>query len=553
MSRILVLETTGCLTYGIVARSGFNGSLVCSAPAMSSAADFTTAVGQVLEQLRSQTKTRLPKTAVLITPSAVSDLLVLPVDPRNPRSRQQMNELVRWEFEEVYVRQSDMWSLGALLQGKGYVSQQQRHALETDATSGQRRVSLADAYRSTVTKEQFEECLAMQELLMAMDDELLLGWIAQSNTPEDGRYAWYCAGTGDQLRSQWVKALEKHNITCSWIYPQLGACLPLVDDQPQGLLVDIRQEQFGMFQLTNGHLNSVSTEPCLHGMAEPNAVALSVAKFINPDTQVIHLSAPSDQLESIADALKLSLATVQIKNISITDSLAKDQDCPRPVLASLEGVARHALKLCRPNALVKIEGHPPRPAMWKNRQLWPWAIIVLLIVAAVGIETYTRVQTRVAKVALEDLDIEFDYRLRIQNEAREMRSQIQRLEKQYADKQLELDQLLHRADILNNVVISRQKSVPGVLQAIGNAVVDGVVLDLLEESKDRANFYLEGWSLKDTQGQQFAKRLNENLARWKYEVGSFELSRGKGRYGIDGFNLKIRLVKKNTTVDGGQR
>lgn len=516
---------------------------------MSSAVDFATAVGEVLEQLRAQTNTKLPKKAVLVTPSAVNDLLVLPVDPRNPRPRPQMNELVRWEFEEVYVRQSDMWSLGALLQGKGYVSPQQRRELEADATLGQRRVSVTDAYRSTVTPEQLEECLAMQELLLATDDELVLGWTAQSTTPEDGRFPWFCAGTGDGLRSQWVKALKKHDVTCSWVYSQLGACLPLMDDPPEGLLVDIRQEQFGLFQITNGQLDSVSTGPCLHGTAEPDTVAITVAKFMNPDIRVIHVSAPVDQLDLISDALRKMLRTVEVKSIPITDSQTQDENCPRSVLASLEGVARHAQKLCRSNALVRIEAQPPRPAMWKNRELWPWAIIVLLIVAIAGIETYTRYQTRVAKVALEDLDIEFDYRLRIQNQAREMRAQIMRLEKVSADKQHELDQLLHRIDILNNVVLYRQQLVPGLLQAIGDAVTDGVVLDMLEESNDRSGFQLEGWAMKDTQGQQFAKRLNENLAPWKYVVGSFELSRGKGRYGIKGFNLKARLIKKSSVME----
>ncbi len=119
------------------------------------------------------------------------------------------------------------------------------------------------------------------------------------------------------------------------------------------------------------------------------------------------------------------------------------------------------------------------------------------------------------------------------------------------DKQLELDRLLRRIDILNNVVIYRQKLIPGLLEAIGDAGTQGVVLDMLEENKDRSGFYLEGWAMKDTLAQQFAKRLNQNLVPWKYAVGGFELSRGKGRYGIDGFNLKVRLTPKTDVEQPG--
>ncbi|HAI13027.1 MAG TPA: hypothetical protein DCM28_15075 [Phycisphaerales bacterium] len=539
------------MTYGMVAQSGPKGSLICSAPVMSSAVDFATAVGDVLQELRSQTKKSLPKSAVLVASWAVSELLVLPVDPSTPRPRSQMNELVRWEFEEVYAQQSDLWSLGALMQGKGYVSPQQRRELETGESSGHRRVSVADAYRKTVSTDQFEECLSLQERLMATEDELALGWAAQSPTHENGRFAWLCAGAGSQTRSQWVKALKKHRVTCSWIYPQMGASLPLIDGLSDALMVDIRQEQFGLFQMINGQLDSVSTGPCLYGQAEPDTVALAVAKFMNPDIRVVHVSAPMEQFEQISEAISKMLKTVQVKSVVLSSPEASQKQCPRPVLASLEGVARHALKLSQTNAVVRIEGQPPRPALWKNPSVWPWAIIALLIISLTSVEVYTRIEARATEVALEDLDIEFDYRLRIQNEAREMRAQIQRLEKVQVDKQLELDRLLRRIDILNNVVIYRQKLIPGLLEAIGDAGTQGVVLDMLEENKDRSGFYLEGWAMKDTLAQQFAKRLNQNLVPWKYAVGGFELSRGKGRYGIDGFNLKVRLTPKTDVEQPG--
>ncbi|MFG0250116.1 MAG: hypothetical protein ACF8OB_14605 [Phycisphaeraceae bacterium JB051] len=551
MARILVLETTGCLTYGIVAQSGSKGTLRCSAPAMSAASDISAAVNEVLDQLREQTKRKLPSSAVLVSSSAVSDLLFLPVAPRNPRPREQMNELIRWEFEEVYVRQSDMWSLGALLQGKGHITADQRRQIEAGDVAGSRRVSVADAYRSTVSSQQFQDALALQESLVATDDELALGWCAQSQNAEDGRYAWHCAGIGISLRSQWVKALKNRNITCNWVYPQLGAALPLMDTQTDGLLIDIQQEIFGLYQIVNGHVDSITTQPCLHGMPEPDTVALAVAKFMQPDTQVVHVLADDAAYASIEHALVKMLRSIKVQRIELPQPPVESSPCPTSVLASMQGAAMHALKQCPVNRLPRIEAQPPKPAAWKNRELWPWAIIALMIIAFGCLETYTRFEAHEKEIALEDLDIEYEYRLRLQKEAQEMRSQIHNMEKVHEAKLRELDQLHHRINVLNNIVLNRQKLVPGLLQAVGNAVTQGVVLDRLEESKDRSGMTLEGWAMKDTNAQQFAKRLNQNLAQWNYVVGTFELSRGKGRYGIDGFNLKARLIRKSETNKEG--
>jgi hypothetical protein len=478
-----------------------------------------------------------------------------------------MSELVRWEFEEVLVRQNDIWSLGALLQGRGYVNPQQRRELETVTTSGQDRGSVVDAYRNIVTTEQLDECLAMQETLTATDDELVMGWNPQSNISEEGRFAWYCAGTGDGIRAHWAQAFKKHGVFCSWIYPQLGAGFPLMDfgkatsrgfknkiaarvTREGRLLVDIRQEQFGLFQGMNGRLDSMSIQPCPYGTAEPKSVADAAAKFIHPNTRVVYVSAPLDHLEPISGALQQVLGGTEIMSIPVIEPDAKGQFCPRPVLTSLQGVARHALKLCGPDMLVRIKAQPPKPPIWKSREFWPWAIIVLLIVILSGIETFLRVQTEKNDWNRELEDIKLSDMALLRNEARETRTEIMRLEKVLAEKERELNEKSRRKDVLNDVIRYRQELVPGLLQAISEAVPGEVQLDLLEESDDRSGFYLEGWAFRDTAGQIFADQLNDKLAPWNYKVADWQLSRSKRRFGIEGFILKGRLIKTDARVEG---
>ncbi|OAM90563.1 hypothetical protein AW736_07160 [Termitidicoccus mucosus] len=551
---LLVFETTGFCLYGIVARRGVGGSLACSAPAMSAAPDFAAAVGEVLEQLRAQTKRRLPGKAALITPSAAGELLLLPVDPKSPKPRAQMRELVRWEFEEVFVRQNDIWPLGALLQGRSHVTPEQRRELETAAASARDRGTLLNAYRELVSREQLEECLAMQEPLTAMDDELAIGWSPQPGADEEGRFAWYCAGIGDGLRTQWVQAFKKHGVFCGWIYPQLGAGFPLVVAGRDGrLLVDIRQEQFGLFQGAGGRLDSISIRSCPHGMAEPDAVAADAAKCIHPGTRVVYVSAPPEGLDPVIGALKQALGEAEIRPLPLpppdASGVGAAPGCPPTVSASLEGVARHALRLCGPGLLARIEAQPPRPPLWKSRGFWPWAIIALVLVAMAGTELFLRVQAGRKEWALELMDIEYERQLQIKNEAVKTQTEIKHLEKVFAEKEHELMEKKRRMEVLNNVILRRQKLVPGLLEAISEAIPGEVMMDLLVENNDGSGFSLEGWALRDTEGQRFGNLLNEKLAPWNYKVGDIRLSRGKGRSGIEGFILKVRLVK--TDAPGG--
>jgi hypothetical protein len=546
---LLVFETTGFCLYCTVAKCGLGGALVCDAPVMSDAPDFATAIGEVLEQLRERHK-RLPKAAVLVTPSAMAELLQLPVDPKKTRPRAQMKELVRWEFEEIFVQQNDIWSLGALLQGRGYVTAEQRHELESAATSGRDHGSLVNAYRDLVTREQLEECLTMQEPLMAMDDDLVVGWSPTSGDSDEGRFAWYCAGTSDGLRAQWVQAFKKHNVFCEWIYPQLGSTLALLEPQKGGeLLIEVRQEQFGLFQVTDGQFEALSIQACPYGTVDPQLVATAAARRMNAETRVVTVSAPDTCLESVLCAVKETMGEVEVRSV-LANSIELDGLGGSTIAASLESVARHALRLCAPSRLVKIEAQTPAPPVWKSREFWPWAIIVILFISFISVEFWMRAEADRNEWKLDELDIEYDRRMEIKNEAAQTQSEIRRLEEVLRSMEVEIQQKQERMTLLDDVILHRQELVPGLLQAIGEAIPNDVVMDLLEENADRTGFYLEGWTARETEGQRFGNLLNEKLAPWNYKVGDIRLTRGRGRLGAEGFLLKIRLVQTKDSEGG---
>jgi hypothetical protein len=547
---VLVFESTGFALYSMVAQSGLGGSIHYSEPAMSTAPDMALAVGEVLAQLSERNKGRLPKKVVLITASASSDLLQLPINPQSPPPRAQMSELVRWELEESFEQQGDIWSLAALLQGRGYITAEQRQQLESADRTDRTRGSNSSDYRNLVSREQLEESLTLQELLTDIDEELTIGWSAQSSTDneddEDGaQFNWYCGGTYNGLRSKWVRAFKKHGLFCSGIYPLLGAGYPLTGHGSESrLLVDIRQEQFALLQGKADALKTLSIQACDSGTANPETVAAAAAKIIQPETRVVYVSATIDQLGSISAALREAIPQADIRPLP-SDAPNAATQCPQPTLASLQGVAQHALKQCAPSMLVRIEGQAPRPPLWKNKQLWPWAIIALLLIGIATTEISMRIQTRHNLADLAQLEIEYKNQLSIKNQVLSTRREFLELKKTLTETQQEIRKKTAHIHMLKSVVLQRQELVPGLLQAIGAATPINVFIDRLEENDDRSGFNIEGWANRDTEGQLFGNQLNEELAPWHYKVGDIRLSRSN-RQGSEGFTLKVQLVKIET-------
>lgn len=546
--RILVFETTGFSLYGAVASCSITASFTLSPVAVSTAPGFDRAMGEVLDQLRDKIKGHLPKTAVLITPSAAGGLLSLPVDPQNPRPRNEIKEMVRWELEEIFVRQNDIWSLGALLMGRGYLTPEQRTSLESGAGDLHRGTGL---YGEVVTEEQLDECLVIQEQLVNPDDNLVPGWVPQNKEEETGPYTWYGACVGDGIRGKWVTAFNKHGIYCTFIYPQLGAALPLIPSGQDGwVLLDIRQEQTGIFAGNEKLVEAISIKPSSHGIPDVDSIIKDVKDVISSNTRIIFLSAPSGLAENLSGSLETLCSSRNIKLSMLDNMNDANNECPVPVLNSIKGTARHALKVGKSVSPVRIEAREPKPPVWKNRALWPWAAIILLVLAIGSFETSTRFRANKYEWDLELLDIEYNRRIKLKEEAQSTNAEASRLNSELHKKEEELKEGERLRDILKNVIRYRQDLVPGILESIADSVNDGVILELLEENQNRSGFYIKGWAIRDTEGQLFGDRLNKVLETWNYKVADNQLERGRGKLGIKGFNFRMWLVKTEGKAGG---
>lgn len=537
--RVLVFASDGFALCGALASCNASSRFTLSPPCFSTAADFAAATGEVLAQLRRQGR-RLPKSAVLLSASAVGAVLELPVDPRKPRPAPQMAELVRWDLEELAVQQNDLWTLGALLMGRGYLDAGRRQEAEAEGGHG-----AANAFAALVGREALEECLRLQELLAGGDGELLAGWAGQGEAEGEEGFLWTASGINAGLRDAWVRALARHGLFLRWIAPLCGAGLAALGTLPERwLLVELQQEQAVLCTGRAERIEALNFRPFARGCCDTAALLERIRAALPAGETSVYLSAPAAQAPELLATLERELAGpgVTIRQLETATNRGAAS-------AALAGGGRKALGLPAPGLLPGIMAGKAGPSWWKRPALWPWFGIALLFVALCGYEG--RIQAQVARTekSLYALEGELVRKTELRRKTEANIAEVRRLKSDLAVRETRLQEAERLRKVLDEVILFRQDLVPGVLLAVREAISDDIVLDMIGESEDRTEFRIEGWALSDTEGQLFASKLNEKLETWAYRVRDIELVRGQGRLGLDGYNMKLWLVRKGSKAD----
>ncbi|PIE68525.1 MAG: hypothetical protein CSA21_07030 [Deltaproteobacteria bacterium] len=545
--RVLVFETTGARLYGAIARCGLVSGLSLSAPVVSTEVDPVRAVEEVLARLRESTgKKRLPRNAILVTPSAAGEILPLPVDPDRVKLQKQMGEMVRWELEELFVRQEDIWSLGGLLVDGGFITPGARREVES-AGGG----NAAD-FEHLLGGEELDSVLALQDQLTGGDGELKTGWVFQAEEAGTGSFNWLVAGIGREVCSLWVDAFRHNGLDLRWIYPQLGCAAPLVNSPfEKWMLADLRREQVGLIQGLDGKLHSTAILINSSGMIDPEQLAESIGKSLHHDTTALFLSGPEDVVASLTGRLEQEFGRRNTGVFPLPAGSAENPEVPVYIVNSMRGAASHHLRLCSESLLVRLQAREDRPPLYKNRAVYPWLGMVVLASGLGGFDYYMKAETAKNEWALELASIEYEKKIELAKQAQQLASEGRKLVRELEAREQELEEVEHLRYILDNIVTYRQELIPGILEAIGNSVSRSVVIDVLEENRDRNAFLLKGWALKDTEAQLFSTQLAANLHPWNYRIANVEMVRGTGRMDYEGYVFEIWL-KKIDDEEGGK-
>jgi hypothetical protein len=554
-SQLLVVESDGfVLRGGVVNIRRSTATLVRAVETRT--ADPSIALDEVCDRLKADGK-NLPKRAIMMAPGVVSALLDLPVGPGKPRPAHQMQELIRWELDPYFSEYNDLWTIGAILQSRGYLTADKRHELAVELelrhTGGNGGLDLTRFGElamefAGVTREQLDECLEIQERMVSQDVTLACGWAMQQWGGEDGeaQSAWQVCGTASFRRKQWVNLFAQNGVKLEWFFPRIGGVLPLLcgtdSSGSEQVLLEIHQEQLACFRVLGRQLVSMHVIPRPSDQAQlSNACIDLCSEHMRPDVHQIVLHECLTGGESLHEDIAVALGR-DVVPIQALDLPKANLDLPLERSLHLISLAEQAIISQEKRDWVALEAVDPPPPLWKDINFWRYALPGLLAVSMVvhGVWSYSQLYN--AKLAHTKIEGERKQRSKLASSANQLVGEAKQLGEKIKVRQAELELSIKELDLLENVLIQRKRQVPQFLRGLARSVNSYVVVDEIRESINPPGFLVEGWAARDTSGHQFAKQLEGVMMSLGYMVAQTEVRAAQGRTGVKGYGVSIWMI-----------
>lgn len=518
-------------------------SAILLAVAESRNVDFTRAIAEVLDKLKKSHK-RLPKQAILITPSVVSSMVELPVSPLRPRSDEEMQELIRWELEGTLTQQNKHWLIGSMLVERGYLTPSQRDELVEELKIRQSQGGQDGLVRfgdlavklKYITQEQLEECFVLQGKLIAVDDDLAYGWQAEepqlnqglsdevllSAADDDGSaHKWLVSGMSKAVRRRWVGAFNLNGIRVQAFYPAVGAGFAALAqrslDEEQALL-EIHQEQLAFI---TGHPGSVQD---IFVAERPNGFVrgedLNKLMGVLPaDLKTLHVIAPKEEFEDLQFTLS-TITVVDAEHLTVENpELLNTDQVPDEALLSVIGASDHFLKHIQSARLSWISAREIETSLFKKLlqpKVFIGAGIVCVLTAMLGFLGWMHWNMWHQEARLSELEAKFERELKLKKQFGSIAADQARLKTEILHSQSEviandllLEQLL-KIRTREHVIASL------LLRALSAVTPDQVYIDKLE--RNGPEIVIQAYAFDSTQGQIFINALNKVLKPTDYEV-----------------------------------
>lgn len=526
------------------------------AEARSSQARFAAAVEEVLHELGRKTPIKLRQVALAsrhLLPAVLSELPVLPDKPRRP---EQMRELIQADMEPVLAEFGSLWSMGALLQARGFLSVEDRErvtmeeAVRRQNRASQLRYGEIALELDMIDRPALDECLDQQAALQNLDASLAAGWRGRM---EDKQPLWLVCGVGQATHAEWREALAERGLKLIAALPL--AWLPSQPEPPAGsepssarreaMSVDIEchAEEIVAIHRRNGLVVATRSE----GRVERPLAADWLLRLISDWTAearvdiTLHLMHVVDDVrgQDLAEELGLvaghpcALRTARETRAQLLHNLLREASVEKSALPRL--------------APAELRGSP-----LKNpdiRRMLALGGVVVAILSAEGIQRYR----------LADLE-------------ERMEAQ-QQTEKQKANMaQLEVRANLHLADLakgLENVrrelepmladrsrlgrIVAMRRDLPDLLYLLAQAVGNDAVIEEIHNDNSRSQasaIQVIAWSPSYTGAQDFVNRM-ATLSRGKgYGVSQMEIQERKGRDNRKGHEVKFWLMLEESELEG---
>jgi small-conductance mechanosensitive channel len=167
-----------------------------------------------------------------------------------------------------------------------------------------------------------------------------------------------------------------------------------------------------------------------------------------------------------------------------------------------------------------------------------------IVVGVLGYDISMHVERWQNEKHLEELDAQFQEKLDLKKQIESEAARSRQLEEQLSQQREELTTLTAKNDLMENVLLERQHSVPGILRTLAEASNDEVVLNEVVEARNQQGIHLLAWALTDTSAALFQSRLNRAMAKWGLRVEDAQITGNEERSGLPGYEIDLWLVPR---------
>jgi hypothetical protein len=543
---LLVLDLGATGARLALLRGGAAGvEVLCLGVAEDTRTDPDRVLPALLQQLRDR-GLRPPRRLALSLAGAVLGTADLPVDPQRPRAAAQMREMVRYEVEPAVAAHNGLWSVGEVLAARGALDAQTRARIAGALARGQvneygdpLRFGELGVAQHWLERQALDEALEVQQDLQVLDTELACGWCGELIRDAQGHRTphWRLAAMAQGLRQRWVAAAAAQGLRLQGLWPRAGLSL-LHAAAPAGttLALEVLPEQVLALRLVDARVAGWRSESRQERGLDANLLADMLAEWqVEPLTELLLVVADGSAVEPLAAALQ-RLLRVPVRVLA---------DTPMSSAQRRAGVLARELALApAQRQALAVPVRDPRPPLWQRPGLRPWAglLAVVLGLAIWQGQAWWDIQ----RLRSDTARMAEDQRRRSGSaqDEQQLTAEARRLDAEAEQLRDALGGLHHQLQGLT-LIAERQRTVPGLIRALGQAIDDRVMLDAIVESRDpdvALGLQVRAWSPEPARLQSYAARVAVAVAPLELTVAQSELSLGKGRMGTPGHQISFWLV-----------
>jgi len=466
-----------------------------------------------------------------------------------------MQELVRWEMENLLMEYTALWSVGRMLMGSGYLTEAQAQEIialqqQRRRTSGVLELNSPIEQNSFkpfgdlamelgyITQAQLEDCLKRQEWFRVDGEDIACGWSPQQDKHDKtvhDTWPWLAAGVGRKLMQHWVEAFALQGVALDAVYPLVGcaaAALPLIEET--ALLIEASAGLMVGMKIEGGRVQTLHLQQPTVSGRDIDACLEVYHLLVPPDVKSLWLAGSSKDIPYMAESLSAIVGwQVGLLNQEISDGMR--------LTPGMVGAARHAFGLTGANLCCEIPVSGPRIPIWKRpefRLLGAGLILILLLAAA-------EISLQVRQGLVEDEKARVDKQVAEMDKAMSRIKALQDKVNAAKDKVKlvhdEMAKVEKRADFFGATLEERTSLVLALLDELKRGVTDDVVVDKIEESA-RGGFRISAWAMTEPGALRFVQSMETAMAGWDMEVQNVSTTAAQGRYNLPGFSIRFDVM-----------